>query len=213
MSLGPKTKEAMEKQKNLETALQVAIDELHGKDRERLAQDAGLAALDDGKFEIAFMGRRLVLDIDEATFLDEDGTEPKLRQKIILLHYVCAADGTAWTGKDVAFAEIPGASFYDGVFAGRIRGRTAGTFGKVLDAFEQAAAAMGGTKGSFGDVSMTIPVLPRVPITIVIWRGDEEFEAQSNLLFDASISSYLSVEDIVVLCEELVGELTKAVYS
>jgi len=48
-----------------------------------------------------------------------------------------------------------------------------------------------------------------VPIGLVLWRGDEEFTPEGNVLFDASITGYLPVEDIVILAETVVWKLIK----
>jgi hypothetical protein len=48
-----------------------------------------------------------------------------------------------------------------------------------------------------------------VPITIILWQGDDELAPQGNILFDATISDYLSTEDITVLCEILTWRLVK----
>ena len=42
---------------------------------------------------------------------------------------------------------------------------------------------------------------PEVPILVTIWKADEEFKAEANLLFDRSIRGIFCTEDIVVLAE------------
>jgi hypothetical protein len=46
-------------------------------------------------------------------------------------------------------------------------------------------------KQSLGDLSFTIRPLPRIPITIVLWRGDQEMPPGGNLLFDSTAIHYL----------------------
>jgi len=206
------TQDKMKKQENYELALRMAREDFEGKDKSGLVRDAGICDLGGGDFELEILGTRALYDASKGRLRAEDGTDLPLRQEVVLLHYLCTADGTLVTGKEVSFSQIPGAAFYDPVFAARIRGRTAGTFGSVTDLFEKAAMGLGATKVDSGDLAVQFRALPRVPITIVLWRGDEEFEPSSNFLFDRSISSYLCVEDIVVLCEELVSKLTKLAF-
>lgn len=49
---------------------------------------------------------------------------------------------------------------------------------------------IGGTL-SHGDFSFQAWPLPRVPITLVLWRGDEETGDGGTVLFDSSVSRYL----------------------
>jgi hypothetical protein len=200
------------KQDNLGVALRLARETFAKRPKERLADEAGVTDLGGGGFELEILGSRVRYDPRNGAFSAVSGAGLNLRQEIILLHYLCQAHGTELTGQIVSFGQIPGAGFYDPVFNGRIRGRTAGTFGGAFAAFEKAALALGATRAEMGDLSMTVPAVPRVPITIVLWRGDAELPASSNFIFDSSISAYLCVEDIVVLSEELVSRLTKLAF-
>ena len=46
---------------------------------------------------------------------------------------------------------------------------------------------------------MKVLALPRVPVVLSLWKGDDEFPPEGNVYFDASVSSYLSTEDIAYL--------------
>jgi hypothetical protein len=46
-----------------------------------------------------------------------------------------------------------------------------------------------------------------VPLQYVLWEGDEEFPLSVQLLFDASVDHYLSLEDIVVLGQVTTGRV------
>jgi len=204
----------MKKQENYELALRLAREDFQTKDKSGLAEHAGVNELDGGDFDVVILGTRIRYDASEGRLRAKDGTDLPLRQEVVLLHYLSTADGTEVAGgREVSFSQIPGAAFYDPVFAGRVRGRTAGTFGSVTGLLEKAALELSATKVGSGDLGLRFQALPRVPITVVLWRGDDEFEASSNFLFDSSISSYLCVEDIVVLCEELVSKLTKLAFA
>jgi hypothetical protein len=52
-----------------------------------------------------------------------------------------------------------------------------------------------------------------VPLTLVLWRGDEEVAPNGNILFDANISDYLSTEDVAVLSETITWRLVKDIAS
>jgi hypothetical protein len=51
-----------------------------------------------------------------------------------------------------------------------------------------------------GDLALEVWPLPRVPVTIVLWRGDEEVDHGGTLLFDLSARAY-----VPNLLEELAG--------
>jgi hypothetical protein len=51
--------------------------------------------------------------------------------------------------------------------------------------------------------------LPRVRLTWVLWRGDDDFPADSTVLFDSKIDDYLPTEDIAVLCQSVALRLCR----
>jgi hypothetical protein len=68
---------------------------------------------------------------------------------------------------------------------------------------------LGGYKADYGDTAITINAFSRVPITIVVWQGDDEFPSRGNVLFDANITDYLPTEDITVLSEIIAWRLIR----
>jgi len=50
-----------------------------------------------------------------------------------------------------------------------------------------------------GDIGVVLEAFEKVPVMVILWRADEEFGADANLLFDKSITEILCTEDIVVL--------------
>jgi hypothetical protein len=71
-----------------------------------------------------------------------------------------------------------------------------------------AAASLGGLRASYGDASVTVNAFSRVPMTIVIRTGDEEFPPSCTVMFDANVSDYLPTEDIRDVSAALARRLT-----
>ena len=146
--------------------------------------------------------------------LEEGGAaEAPLRDKILMLHYFTGAKGTPATGKSIAYKQLLGGISYFCAFSQRAIAPLVKNFGKSPELLIKAAADLGGHEANHGDVSITVNAFPRVPITLVLWRGDEEVPPNGNILFDANISDYLSTEDVTVLCETIIWRLVKGVSS
>lgn len=127
--------------------------------------------------------------------------------QIILLHYLNGARGAGPADELIPFRELEGGQVYDVNFRKRVRDRLVRGFASCSELLLQVGKLLGGEEVAYGDAAVKIWALPRVPLTVVIWRGDEEFPADANVLFDASVSSYLCTEDVVVLCEQVASEL------
>ncbi|MBA7672825.1 hypothetical protein ES703_81012 [subsurface metagenome] len=132
-----------------------------------------------------------------------------LRDKILILHYLTQAKGTPLANKMIAYQELPGGNHYLPTFSKRAIKPLVGRFGQEPHRLVSAAEKLSGYRVDYGDAAVTINAFSRIPVTLVLWRGDEEFPPQGNIVFDASIYDYLSTEDINVLCEIITWRLVK----
>ena len=144
----------------------------------------------------------------EVTYQESD-EEVSLWSKILILHYLVKSEGLPLTGTWVNFRQIPGGSTYYPAFVKRSQKPLCDFFSDRLDLLERAARTLGGEKTDYGDRAVRIPALPRVPVVLVCWSGDEEFQSEAHILFDSTVSSYLSTEDVAVLSQQTVFSLIK----
>jgi len=201
------------KQENYQLARQLALENLRQADlRERAACGGGIyrsEAEGGERVEIKYLGRDLFLSFPGGTIEATSGSPLSLREEIFLFHYLEKASGSPLTGEWISFAEIAGGAFYQPVFAQRCQSALAKFLGQDPEEIRSFAGEWQGEKLSLGDVGIRVPVLPRLPLGLVLWRGDAEFPAEGKVLFDSSVSRYLPVEDIVVLAETVVWKLIK----
>ena len=130
-----------------------------------------------------------------------------LQEQGLILHYLLSAEDIPLTKELITFREIPSGEFYYQAFLNRAQVPLVSTFGSAHDLFRQAGKKLGGTEGGIGDVSLTFLPFPRVPITMALWSGDEEFPPGGNIVFDSSIKRFLSGEDIAFLAGTVVYKL------
>jgi hypothetical protein len=119
------------------------------------------------------------------------------------------AKGTPATGILITYKQLPGGMDYFAAFAQRAINPLVKCFGQTPELLISKAAKFGGDKADYGDASVTINAFNHVPITLVLWRGDEEVASNGNILFDANISDYLSTEDVAVLSETIIWKLVR----
>ena len=142
----------------------------------------------------------------EISLTDSEQDVP-LRDKVLILHYLASAKGTPIANKLITFRELLGGTTYFPTFHKRTIEPILNYFGKEPRLLVAAAEKLGGHKADYGDVAVTINAFSRVPITIVLWQGDDEFAPSGSVLFDTSVSDYLYTEDITVLCEIITWRL------
>jgi len=181
---------------------------------EEQCRKSGANYLEPHKIGINYLDQSYhILLPDVKILLGDGGTEASLRDKILILHYFAGAKGTPATGKLIAYKQLPGGISYFPAFYKRAINPFVKHFGKNPELLRKAAARLGGREADYGDVSVTINAFAHVPITLVLWKGDEELAPNGNILFDANISDYLSTEDATVLTETIIWKLVKGIPS
>jgi len=141
--------------------------------------------------------------------LVDSKAEVPIKDRILILHYLTLAKGVPVTNKLIAFTELPEGANYFPTFSKRSIEPLINHFGQQPHRLMDVAGKLGGHKVDYGDVAVAINAFSRVPVTLVLWQGDEEFPPRGNILFDATISDYLSTYDITVLCENIIWKLIR----
>ena len=69
-------------------------------------------------------------------------------------------------------------------------------FGEDKHSFLSSGKKLSGEVRKSGDAAICLPVFPRVPVTLILWEKDDEFPAEVNVNFDATISKQLPLDCI-----------------
>ena len=130
--------------------------------------------------------------------------------KVLILHYLINADIRPLSGKLISFREIRGGgAIYYQTFQKRAIQPLIKTFGQNAGRLYIAGEKLGGAIEKYGSAAVTIKIFPLVPVTYVIWQGDDEVPANATILFDNSVTNFLPGEDIVLAASFGTYELMK----
>ena len=196
-------------------ALKLACEQLARIDdmeQQCLKSDAQYQVINSQKVVIVeYLNQLYKVALPDIEISPKDSEESvPLRDRILILHYLTQAKGTPISSKTIAYKELPEGANYFPTFSKRAIQPLVTHFGKEPHRLLDAARILGGHEADYGDVSVTINAFSRVSITLVLWRGNEEFPCDGNILFDSTISDYLPTEDINVLCEAIAWRLVKS---
>lgn len=127
----------------------------------------------------------------------------------VLAYYFYTSDGAPMTGRWVSFAELPDGRVYNQAFQGYSGDELAKAFQLDVDRFKAACGKMGGIATLQGDGAYIFHALPRVPVLVNYWCGDEDFPSSCKMLFDSSVSHYLPTDVCAILGSMLTRKLLK----
>ncbi len=192
----------MQKQKNYQRTFALAAEKFRNTDISYLDTHHEINYnKQNGIIALSFFQRPYTISYPELAFSCPQEPVISLVSKIIILHYLINATHTTKTGQLTNYGGIPGGSFYFPVFKRKTTDILLAKLGNNSEALKRAGEALGATTTSLGDVSFTIRALPDIDLTLIFWEGDEDFPSAYDILFDAAIDRYLSLEDIVVLAQ------------
>jgi hypothetical protein len=127
------------------------------------------------------------------------------------MYYFDSPNAVLTTGKWISFADLPDGRVYDSAFQGNTGNLLVKTFGVDVELLRRACKVLEAVALSgFGDVAYIVQALPRIPIMVNYWQGDEDFPSTCKLLFDETVSCYLPTEACAILGGMLARRLIKS---
>ena len=117
--------------------------------------------------------------------------------RLALLWYMTSAKDIPPTERLIRPIDVKGGQrFFTGTHVLPLD-RVQDKFGKDKAGFILQGVKFGADIANFGDASIRLYPLPRVPVTVIHWLEDEEFSARTSLFFDSTVDYQISLSDIV----------------
>ena len=179
-----------------DSMLAVARERLARHDPADIARRAAVT-FDGQRFTMTSLGQTVTVsypDFQVSPALD-------MWHSLPLLHYLDLADGTALSGRMMAFAQYPDGMVRGGGFDRRVESVIRQRLGLLpVKELRRRCLALGGELvDSNADVCACFRFLPRYPLWLRLWLADEEFPASGRLFPDECAAHYLTVEDAVTV--------------
>ncbi|MBZ0158035.1 MAG: DUF3786 domain-containing protein [Alphaproteobacteria bacterium] len=114
-----------------------------------------------------------------------------------ILWYLVNAKDIPFTGRLINPMDVKGGQrFSAGTYLLPTR-ELAEMFGRDKEGFIKKGKGFGGELQKYGDVSLRLFPLPRVPVTLILWLEDEEFPSRADILLDSTCDFQIASSDII----------------
>ena len=154
---------------------------------------------------VHFLDNEYSIDLEKKSILSLSGNVPaKTHISILILHYLSRRlKGLPQpTGEWISFKQLDGGQVYYSVFRKRVLEPIIKKYGEnPEDLISELTKRFKAKEVKQADASVVLDVFDGIPIFITMWRGDEEFGPEANLLFDRSITEIFCTEDAVITAE------------
>ena len=122
---------------------------------------------------------------------------------LFAIHYLLTAKEIPVSNEWISEKDIPGGvTFFRGPHAiptdligKRYQGDVSG--------FSEACRRLGGVPLEMADAAYHFKIAPRIPIAVLFWDADDEFPAESKVLFDRTIIDHLALDIVFALAVEV----------
>jgi len=198
------------KQDHYEQALKLGLEVFSRRNPGRIAEKSG-AAWEGRSVILPHLDRKIFLNADTHRFtIGPGGEEAPVWLAILAIHYLNNADGRQPVGRLKHFREFKEGHFYEPAFNRRTKDILIQVFGNNPAPMLSAAERLCGRIVATGDAAVELKYFPCLPITCIVWKGDEEFPPEATVLFDETADIFFSAEDMAVAGQMAVLELLKA---
>lgn len=178
-------------------AVGLAVEKLSILDPEAICKKTGVK-IDNGVYYVKWFGEYRPVESGPVS------------EQILMLHYLLCEGGRSPCGVLTAFREIRGGGFYAPKFDERVVRPIVKRFGSAPDRLVSAGLPLRGEPIQTGDAGIVLKPLPELPITFIVWAGDDELLPEGTVLFDKTAPEWLVPEDLVVLASVCTYSLINA---
>ena len=183
-------------------------------DRQKTAERAKCQCLTDPpRYIITLLNTEYTVKLsDRQIFSTQPHLPPapaEFLEQLCILAYLINAQDLPPANKFVGPENLPTGQFFFRGLHSLPTGKLEEAFGNSPQRLYEASERFDVKRCEFGDASVEFYVLPRIPLKIVIWRGDEEFDARASILFDQTAGTHLPLDALGALVNLTVKALVK----
>ncbi len=160
---------------------------------------------------LPFLNRDILVDVQH-NFIGEirhgkaQEVDEQLLRLLVLVYLLNVTDASL-TREKISVRDLKDAQFFQGPHTLKTA-PLLDTYGRDRAGFIHAAECIGGTAIDMADAAFRFLPFPRIPLYYLLWEGDDEFEAELNILFDRSIEQHFNADAIWGLVN-LVSDILK----
>ncbi|KJS84356.1 MAG: hypothetical protein JM58_10955 [Peptococcaceae bacterium BICA1-8] len=167
-------------------------------------------------FTVDSFGHEIEISYPEGKVSLKDSEENilSLARQLILLNYLSSSKDQPLKNELVSYRELP----HGNVFYSNIKTHILEGLGNFFSNCDRSAVRDILRKLGFvfiqskADLTARVEFVPRVPVQIQFWEGEEGIPSSCQILFDRTISDQMHIEDAAALCY-LIKELILKLYS
>jgi hypothetical protein len=162
------------------------------------------------RYVVTMLNVDYVVSLSDRQIFRDQTTPAGFIEQLCLLAYLISAQDLRLADTLVKAEALPSGQFFFRGPHSLPTDKLEEAFGECPKNLYQITGRLGAEKNEFGDASIRLHLLPRVPLTIVVWGRCEEFPARASILFDLTAAAHLPLDALHAAVNLAVGEVIRA---
>jgi len=128
---------------------------------------------------------------------------------LFIIHYLLTSKEIEITNEWISEKDIPGGTTF---FRGPHQIPTnliSLRFNNNVNKFKERCEQLHGIPLNMADAAYRFKITPRIPVAVLYWKGDDDFPAESKILYDRTIAEHLASDVIYALAAGICNRLGK----
>lgn len=165
----------------------------------------------DNKLYLKYLNSPIEVDYLTGEITSQGLWKLTQNDKVLILQYLVFSCGVKPRESWITFLQLPDGPHHHALFVSEAIKPLAERFGQNLNEFKNQLSLFGAEEISLGHCGVVVTAFPNIPLAIGLWQGDDEFEANANILFDITAPMHLSTAALWVLGIEMSHKLRNTV--
>ena len=149
-----------------------------------------------------FLNQECFVDPDkESVYLNSVGEsrEASFQETLVTIMYLLKAKNIPPTGNMITEKDIKGGiQFFQGPHSLMTK-TLVDRYQFAAEDFMAKGESIGGMRQEYGDAAIRLRPLPKIPVTYILYKGDEEFKGNVVVAFDETVGEHLPLDVIWAL--------------
>ncbi len=190
-------------------------EQLAGLDRQKTAVRAKCQYVSDPERHlITMLNTEYVVNLsDKQIFCAQANSSPapaEFLEQLCVLAYLINAQDLPLADKLVKAEALPNGQFFFRGLHSLPTEKLGKAFGERPEQLYRVSEQFDAKQCEFGDASIRLYVLPRIPLTIVVWGACDEFPARASILFDQTAVVHIPLDALLAAVGLAVDAVIKA---
>lgn len=164
----------------------------------------------EAHFALSLFTEEILVNYPSFVVCNNSGSELPVFLQALILYYFSTSTDAPLTGNWVSFADLPDGRMYAQAFQGYSGDLVVKSIGTDLGRFHAWGKKAGGLSCSIADAAYSFQGLPRMPLVLAYWLGDDEFPSACKVLFDSAARNYLPIDACAIIGSQLVKNVLRS---